>query len=102
MRRGYTRYRSALPFGLGSVMAVFKFVVSCLIVLILPGSLMAIGDPELVDLGKLTLILSPAVAGLALNMGFGNRGERVQWRSVGGAALITLTVAGPAVVWRWR
>ena len=75
-----------------------KFVLFCLIVLVLPGGLMALGGPQLVDLGKLALILSPAVAGLALNGGLGHRGDRVQWRSVGVAALITLTVAGLALV----
>ena len=74
-----------------------RFVLFCLIVLALPGALMALGDPQLVNLGKLALILSPAVAGLALNVGLGNRGERVQWRGVGVAALITLTVAGLAL-----
>ena len=69
----------------------------CLIVLVLPGALMVLGDPQLVDLGKLALILSPAVAGLALNVGLGSRGERVQWRCVGVAALITLTIAGLAL-----
>ncbi|MEN9577123.1 MAG: hypothetical protein RJA70_132 [Pseudomonadota bacterium] len=74
-----------------------RFVLFCLIVLVLPGGLMALGDPQLAELGKLALILSPAVAGLALNVGLVNRAERVQWRSVGVAALITLTIGGLAL-----
>jgi membrane protease YdiL (CAAX protease family) len=74
-----------------------RFVLFCLIVLGLPGGLMASGDPRWVDLGKLALILGPAVTGLALNFGLGNRGERVRWRGVGVAALLTLTVAGLAL-----
>lgn len=77
--------------------ARIRFLVFCVIVLVLPGSLMATGDPDLRDLGKLALILSPAVAGLALNMGLGKRGHPIRWRDVGLAALVTLTIAGLAL-----
>jgi hypothetical protein len=82
---------------IGPAMAMFRFIAFCLIVLALPGGLMSTGDPQLIDLGKLALILSPAVAGLALNAGLGHRGERVQWHAVAIAALVTLSVAGIAL-----
>lgn len=71
-----------------------RFLGFCLIVLILPGAIMASVDPQL---GKLVLILSPAIAGTVLNLGLGHRGERIQWRWIGLAALITLAVAGLAL-----
>ena len=77
--------------------ARFRFLVFCVIVLALPGGLMALGDARLTDLGKLALILSPAVAGLALNMGLGKRSHPIKWRDVGLAAVITLTIAGLAL-----
>lgn len=55
-------------------------------VLALPAALMVQADPQLVELGKLVMILSPAVAGLLLNWasaasraggaGPGSRGRR--------------------------
>lgn len=78
--------------------ARFRFLVFCVIVLALPGGLMALGDAQLTDLGKLALILSPAVAGLALNMGLGKRSHPIKWRDVGLAAVITLTIAGLALL----
>ena len=77
--------------------ARLRFVVFCVIVLALPGGLMALDDPRVGDLGKLALILSPAVAGLALNMGLGKRGHPIRWRDVGLAALVTLIIAGLAL-----
>lgn len=74
-----------------------RFLLFCVIVLALPGGLMALDDPRVGDLGKLALILSPAVAGLVLNMGLGKRGHPIRWRDVGLAALITLTIAGLAL-----
>ena len=74
-----------------------RFLAFCVIVLGLPGGLMALGDPQLGDLGKLALILSPAVAGLALNLGLGKRAGSIRWREVGGAALVTLTIVGLAL-----
>lgn len=80
------------------MMARVRFLLFCAIVLGLPGGLMALKDPRIGDLGKLAMILSPAIAGLALNPGLGRRGERICWREVGRAALVTLTVAGLALV----
>lgn len=74
-----------------------RFILFCLIVLVLPGALMSLGDTQSVDLGKLALILSPGIAGVALNWGTGRRGEHIRWRAAGGAALITLAVAGTAL-----
>jgi membrane protease YdiL (CAAX protease family) len=68
-------------------------VLFVVIVLALPAGLMATADPQLVDLGKLTMILSPAVAGLALSTKRWNRGSGMSWSWVSGAAAITLFVA---------
>jgi len=78
--------------------ARLRFLLFCVIVLALPGGLMALDDPRVGDLGKLALILSPAVAGLALNLGLGKRTHPIKWREVGLAAVITLTIAGLALV----
>ena len=77
--------------------AKLRFLLFCGIVLGLPGVIMAAADPRLGDLGKLVLILSPAVAGTALNLGLGHRGEPIHWRWIGIAALITPTIAGIAL-----
>lgn len=54
-----------------------RFAIFVAVVLALPASLMAQADPQLVELGKLAMILSPAVAGLLLNWGVGGaRGKR--------------------------
>ena len=74
-----------------------RFGLFCIIVLALPAGLMALDDPRIGDLGKLVMILSPAVAGLALNWGLGKRDGPIRWRSVGLAALVTLTIAGLAL-----
>ncbi len=74
-----------------------KFILFCLIVLAGPGALMSLDDPQLVDLGRLALILSPGIAGVILNAGLGNRGVGIHWGVVGGAALVTLTIAGIAL-----
>lgn len=74
-----------------------RFGLFCVIVLALPAALMALDDPRIGDLGKLVMILSPAVAGLALNWGLGKRKGPIRWRSVGLAALVTLTIAGLAL-----
>jgi len=75
-RNAVTRVHVTHRHEIASAMAQFKFIAFCLIVL-MPGSLMLAGDPQLIDLGKLTLIVSPALAALVLNVGLGNRGERV-------------------------
>lgn len=64
-----------------TVAARVRFAAFGLIVLGLPGGVMALGDPRLADLGKLALILSPAITGLALGRGLGHRGARVRWVS---------------------
>lgn len=70
-----------------------KFGVFVALVLALPASLMATGDPRFVDLGKLTMILTPGLAGLALNRGLGGRTTGPRWIWVGIAAAITLAIA---------
>jgi len=73
--------------------ARLRFAVFVVIVLALPAGLMAASDPQLVDLGKLVMILSPAVAGLALSAERWKRGSGAFWAWVVGAAAITLLVA---------
>jgi len=74
-----------------------RFAAFVLAVLALPGGLMALGDPRMVDLGKLALILSPGLAGLILNRGLGEGGARPRWGWVAAAAGVTLAVAGLAL-----
>lgn len=78
--------------------ARLRFGVFCAVVLGGPAALMSAGDPQLADLGKLVMILSPGLAGLALNLGLGYRGERTCWRWVGWAPAVVLGVAGVALV----
>lgn len=73
--------------------ARLRFAVFVIIVLALPAGLMAAPDPQLVDLGKLVMILSPAVAGLALSAERWKRGSGASYAWVVGAAAITLLVA---------
>ena len=75
------------------VFAQFRFALFVIIVLALPAGLMAATDPQLVDLGKLTMILGPAVAGLALSPSRWDRGSGVRWTWILGAAAVTLLVA---------
>lgn len=75
------------------VLAQFRFALFVIIVLALPAGLMAAPDPQLVDLGKLTMILSPAVAGLALSPRRWDRGSGLRWPWILGAACVTLLVA---------
>ncbi|MCI3135230.1 type II CAAX prenyl endopeptidase Rce1 family protein [Phenylobacterium aquaticum] len=77
--------------------AQIRFAAFVAIVLGLPGLMMAAADPRLSDLGKLTLILSPAVAGLALNRGFGDRGQKPAWGWVAIAVACTLAIAAGAL-----
>lgn len=67
-------------------------------VLALPAALMAIADPQLRDLGKLTMIVSPGIAGFALAPQYLRSASTVSWRWVFGAAAITLLVALGALV----
>ena len=78
--------------GFSVAFARLRFVVFIIIVLGLPAGLMAATDPQLVDLGKLAMILSPAVAGLALSTKRWSRGSATSWGWISGAATITLLV----------
>jgi hypothetical protein len=78
--------------GFSVAFARLRFVVFIIIVLGLPAGLMAATDPQLVDLGKLAMILSPAVAGLALSTKRWSRGSATSWGWISGAAAITLLV----------
>lgn len=79
------------------VSARVKFGLFVLLVLGLPGGLMALHDPRIGDLGKLALILSPAVAGLVLSHGLGERGRPVSGSAVALAGGVTVAVAGLAL-----
>lgn len=74
-----------------------RFLVFVVVVLGAPAVLMGAGDPALVDPGKLALILGPAVAGLALNPGFGRRDGRIDWRAVGLSGAVTAAIAALAL-----
>jgi hypothetical protein len=73
--------------------ATLKFGMFVAFVLAPPASLMATGEPRLVDLGKLAMILSPGLAGLVLNRGLGDRGNQARWAWAGLAVAFTLAVA---------
>lgn len=79
------------------VSARVKFAVFALAVLALPGGLMALDDPRIGDLGKLALILSPALAGLVLARGPGASAGPVRGWAVLQAGGVTLAVAGLAL-----
>lgn len=78
--------------------ARLRFMVFVLIVLGLPAALMSTADTELVELGKLVMILSPAVAGLALSSHRWNRAPGPNWRWVLYAGAVTLAVAAGSLV----
>ncbi|WP_304171638.1 type II CAAX prenyl endopeptidase Rce1 family protein [Phenylobacterium aquaticum] len=78
-------------------LARWKFGVFVIFVLGLPAVLMATGEPRLVELGKLAMILSPGVVGLGLNFGLGDRSQRIRWRWIGLACALTLAIAGGAL-----
>jgi hypothetical protein len=73
--------------------AQLRFGLFIVIVLALPAALMATAYPQLVDLGKLTMILGPAVAGLALSAKRWTIGSGISWKWVLGSAAVTLLVA---------
>lgn len=79
------------------IAARVRFAVFVVLVLILPGGLMTTGEARLIDSGKLAMILSPGLVGLALNRGLGDRGAKARWGWVGVAAAITLAVAAGAL-----
>jgi hypothetical protein len=72
--------------------AQVRFGVFASAVLVLPGGLMATGTPQLIDLGKLSMILGPGLFGLILNRGLGERGMPRRWGWVALAAGVTLGV----------
>jgi membrane protease YdiL (CAAX protease family) len=78
-----------------------KFAVFVVSVLVPSGALMAARDPQLVQLGELVMILSPAIAGAVLNLGLGDRGRRTRWPWVGLAMVVTLLVALGALAMAW-
>ena len=74
-----------------------KFLLFTLIVLGLPALLMGASEPRFDDLGKLALILSPGLAGLALNRGLGHRDEPLRWRGLGTAFAVSLAITCAAL-----
>lgn len=74
-----------------------KFAAFVAIVLGLPAVLMIQPGQEMADLGKLALILSPALAGLILNGGLGRRTGPRRWRIVALAFGLTLLIAAGAL-----
>ncbi|WP_430424087.1 CPBP family glutamic-type intramembrane protease [Phenylobacterium sp.] len=74
-----------------------RFAIFIVAVLALPAVLMAQSDPQRVELGKLAMILSPAVAGLLLNWGVGGAKGPRRWGWVAAAAGVTLAIAGGAL-----
>lgn len=86
----------SLPF------AKLRFLLFCGIVLGVPAAFMAAGDPALTDLGKLALILGPALAGtvLCLSSSAARTGQRFRaWPGAVAvqAALVTSSIAGLAL-----
>lgn len=73
-----------------------RFLLFAALVLGLPAALMASGDPDTVNLGKLALILGPAVFGSILKRGLAEPGAPAL-REVGRAVLVTVAVAVVAV-----
>lgn len=72
--------------------AQVRFGVFATAVLLVPGVLMATGAPQLIDLGKLAMILGPGLFGLILNRGLGESGAPRSWGWVALAAGLTLGV----------
>ncbi|MEQ1784778.1 MAG: CPBP family glutamic-type intramembrane protease [Hyphomonadaceae bacterium] len=73
--------------------AHFRFAIFASIVLGVPAVLMAAPNAGLVDLGKLTMILSPAIAGLALSPWRRERRSKVRWVWIACAGALTLVIA---------
>lgn len=78
--------------------AKLRFGLFVATVLAFPAALMATSDPQLRDLGKLAMILSPGIAGFSLAPKPLRRASSVSWKWVCGAAAITLLVALGALV----
>ena len=78
--------------------AKIRFAAFVVVVLALPASLMATGDPRLVDFGKLAMILLPGPVGMALHRRPWGSGHPVRWKWVSLAAALTLAVAAGALM----
>lgn len=74
-----------------------RFALFVAVVLAVPAGLMAQAEPGLVDLGKLAMILTPAIAGLLLNWGLGDVRGQARWGWVAAAAAVTLAIVGGAL-----
>lgn len=74
-------------------LARVRFLAFLVIVLGLPALLMSRGGQQMIDLGKLSLVLLPGVAGLILNGGLGKETIARSWRRVGLAAGVTISVS---------
>ncbi len=69
-----------------------KFILFCAAVLGLPALLMPQPEAQTRDLGKLIMITSPAILGLLLNWGTGDRGTKPVWRAVGVSAGVSFAI----------
>jgi hypothetical protein len=74
-----------------------RFALFAVLVLGLPGVLMQGPDAQTVDLGKLALILGPAIFGNALAFGLGSRSGPIVWRYVAIAGVATLSICAIAL-----
>ena len=74
------------------MIAKLKFLAFCAFVLGVPALLMSQSEAQTRDLGKLIMITSPAILGLLLNWGTGDRGIKPIWRGVGVAAGVSLAI----------
>ncbi len=72
--------------------AKLKFLFFCAFVLGVPAWLMSQSEVQTRDLGKLIMITSPAIMGLLLNWGTGDRGTKPVWRGVWIAAAVSLAI----------
>ena len=72
--------------------ARLRFALFAVLVLGLPGLLMQGPDAQTVDLGKLALILGPAIFGNALAYGLGPRRGPIVWRYIALAGVATLSI----------
>ncbi len=72
--------------------ARLRFTLFAVLVLGVPGVLMQGPDAQTIDLGKLALILGPAIFGNALAVGLGTRSGPIVWRHVALAGVVTLSI----------
>lgn len=73
-------------------LAKLKFLAFTAFVLGVPALLMSQLEGQTRDLGKLVMITSPAIVGLLLNRGTGDRGIRPIWRGVGFAGVVSVAI----------